>query len=212
MKCQDIENKLVDIVSGKLAPTELEDCRQHIAHCVACDEVMRGVEGLAQLRNRDPGTPPTGLFETVSARLERRADQNTAGKRFWTGTTFGGVVAASLFALALTVGWIQLPANAPDQAAPEFMVALSESRDLSVAIETEHALANATITVTLSGGVELAGYTGQRQLSWKADLVAGVNRLTLPVKATGIAGGQVIVQLAHLDSEQVLVVGVKADA
>jgi hypothetical protein len=92
------------------------------------------------------------------------------------------------------------------------VVAWNESRDLNVAIETEHALANATITVVLSGGVELAGYSGQRKLSWEADLTAGVNRLTLPIKATGITGGQVIVQLAHPDSEQVLVVGVKADA
>ena len=211
MKCQDIEHKLVDLVSGKLTPTELEDCRQHIAHCVACDEAMRGAEGLAELRSRDPGSLPAGLFETVSARLERRADQDTGGNRFWTGTAFGGAVAASLFALALISSWIQLPPNAPDQAAPEFIVALSESRDLNVAIETEQALANATITVTLSGGVELAGYTGQRQLSWEANLVAGVNRLTLPVKATGIAGGQVIVQLLHPNSEQVLVVGVKAN-
>ncbi len=212
MKCQDVEKKLMDIVSGKLTPTQLHDCKQHIARCVACDEAMRGVEGLAALRQRDTGALPAGLLESVSARLERRAHQDSGGQRFWTGTAFGGAVAASLFALALTIGWIQLPANAPDQAAPEFMVALSQSRDLNVAIETEQALANATITVTLSGGVELAGYIGQRQLSWEADLVAGVNRLTLPVRATGIAGGQVIVQLVHPDSEQVLVVGVKADA
>ncbi len=212
MKCQDIENRLLDLVSGELAATELEECRRHIAHCVTCDEVMRGVEGLAVLRERNTGAMPTDLFESMSTRLERRTDQGASGQRFWTGTVFGGVVAASLFALALTTGWVQLPGDATNRSAPEFVVALSEPRDLNVAIETDHALANATITVTLSGGVELAGYTGQRQLTWEADLVAGVNQLTLPIRTTGIAGGQVIVQLVHPDTEQVLVVGVKADA
>ena len=211
MKCQDIENKYVNIVSGKLNPAELDACRQHIEQCVACDELIYGAAGLASLKQRDAGVMPPNLFKTVSARLERRGDRDAGGHRFWTGTAFGGAVVASVFALALTAGWIQMPAGAPDPA-QEFTVAMSEARDLNVAIETQQALANATITVVLNGGVELAGYSGQRELSWEADLVAGVNRLTLPVKATDFAGGQVIVQLTHPDSEQVLVVGVKADA
>lgn len=211
MNCADIEQRLMEIVSGSLDPTELSECKQHIADCVACGEAARGFEGLAELKNRDAGMMPEGLFEKVSAGLERRNEQEERRPRFWTGTAFGGAVAASLFAVALTLGWIQLPENAPNQAAPEFVVALSESRDLNVAIETDHALTNATITVMLTGGVELEGYSGQRQLSWETNLTAGVNRLTLPVTATDIAGGQVIVQLVHPDSEQVLIVGVKTD-
>lgn len=211
MMCHDVQARLADIVSGSLAPTELADCEQHIARCMDCGEARLGAQGLAALSRRAPGAVPPELFGTIVSRLDV-ADERVPGRgRFWTGTGAGAAMTASLFALALTLGWVEVPRQDPAPAETEFMVTLSEPRDLNVAIETERALLNANITVMLTGGVELTGYTGQRELSWNADLAAGINRLTLPVRAIDGDGGRMIVRLRHPDSEQVLVVRVKAD-
>jgi hypothetical protein len=115
-----------------------------------------------------------------------------------------------LFALALALGWIGTPTtHAPEVA--EFMAALSEPRSMNVAIETDRPLEGARISILLSGGIELDGYGGRREVTWNADLQAGLNRLTLPVVAVDQAGGQMVVRLSHPHSEQIFVVRLKTD-
>lgn len=212
MNCNTVAEKMPDIVAGALVFDELADCRRHIARCEACSDAMRGAEALASLKSRDTESPPADLFAAVTARLPTSAGQHRDGRRFWMGTGFGGAVAASLFALALATGWVELPVRTPATASGEFIVALDEPRNMHVAIETDQALANATITVILAGNIELDGYAGQRELTWNSDLAAGVNRLTLPVRAIDPAGGRLVVRLRHPESEQVFVVDVNADA
>ena len=86
------------------------------------------------------------------------------------------------------------------------MVSLDEPRNMNIAFETDRRLDGATITILLSGNVEIDGYGPQRELSWSEDLDAGVNRLSLPVIANGLGGGQIIVRLEHPRSEQLFVV------
>jgi hypothetical protein len=59
--------------------------------------------------------------------------------------------------------------------------------------------------------VEIDGYGTRRELSWSEDLDAGVNRLSLPVTASGFEGGQMVVRLEHPLSEQVFVVQLPVD-
>lgn len=82
---------------------------------------------------------------------------------------------------------------------------------MHVAIETERALAGAEINIVLSGDVEIDGAGGRREFSWTDDLDAGVNRLSLPLRASGDGGGQMLVRLRHPDSEQMFVIELPAD-
>lgn len=170
-----------------------------------------GAEALELLRRRETGSVPDGLFDQIEAQLADVPERSASGRRFWLGTGFGGAVAASLFALALTIGWIEMPKATDGSENAEFVVTLNEPRMMDIAIEAERALQGASISILLSGGVEVDGYQGQRELTWTSDLDVGVNRLTLPVVAINRSGGQVIVRLSHPDSEQVFVVDLKTD-
>lgn len=211
MNCETIANNLPDIVSGTLSPTQIADYRQHIDDCPDCREALRGAEGLALLKNREIGEAPPGFFEKISTALVTAPETDRPRQGFWLGTGFGGAVAASLLALALTFGWISPPAEQTADAA-EFIVALSEPHNMDVAIETDRTLKDAEISVLLSGGVRLDGYGDRRELSWTTDLDAGINRLSLPILAFDPVGGQVIVRLNHPDSEQLFVVQLKTEA
>lgn len=207
MNCESIAQKMPAIIAGRLPATELADCRQHVSTCSGCRDALRGAEALDLLARHNPGPAPSGLLQRIVSGLDR-ASATRKSSGFWLGTGFGGAVAASLLALALSIGWIG-PRDAVIPATPEFVVTVGELRNMDVAIETDRELAGADISILLSGAIELDGYSDQRELSWKTDLKAGINHLTLPVRARSAAGGRLVVRLSHPDSEQVFVVDLK---
>lgn len=211
MNCEYVAEHISAIVAGSLPAAELDKCRQHLASCTDCEHALRGAESVDLLRRRDTGDVPLELFERISADLPDMTGEGGIASRFWLGTGFGGVVAASVFALSLALGWIGLPEGEQDEV-PEFVATLGEARTMDIAIETDRPLQGANLSIVLSGGVELDGYGGSRELAWTADLHEGVNRLSLPVVAIGEEGGRMVVRLSHPQSEQVFVVRLKAGA
>lgn len=168
-------------------------------------DAKHGADALMELRHRATDAPPDQLFKRIVAAATADADAVAGNQRFWLGTAFGGAVAASLFAIALFFGWGD-NSNGPAAAPTEFIVALGETRLMNLAFETDRPLYGAQISIVLLGDVEIQGYGLQRELAWPADLDAGLNSLSLPVIANGLAGGQMVVRLSHPLSEQVLVI------
>jgi hypothetical protein len=82
---------------------------------------------------------------------------------------------------------------------------------MNIAIEADRPLQDAQISILLSGDVEVDGYVDRRELSWTDDLEPGVNQLTLPIRAIGERGGQLVVSLSHPESVQIFVVQLKVD-
>ena len=110
----------------------------------------------------------------------------------------------------MTFGWFG-GQSIGDLDSAQFQIALHEPREMDIAIETDYALNGATISILLVGSVEISGFAGQRELTWADDLDAGVNRLSLPLVATGKDGGQVVVHLSHPKTKQVFIVNLKTD-
>ena len=212
MNCETTADYIPEFVAGTLAPTVRADIERHISRCAECGEALRGAEALVLLKNRPVDAAPAGLFERAMGGVDEAPAARSNGKRgFWLGAGFGGAIAASVVMLALTLGWIGPQAvDTPDT--PQFTVAISEPRNMEIAIETDRALANASISILLSGGVALDGYGDRRELAWTTDLEAGVNRLSLPIMAIDSTGGQIVVRLDHPNSEQLFVVQLKTDA
>jgi hypothetical protein len=211
MNCESVTGNIPAIVSGGLSAERLADSRRHIAECRSCCEALRGAEAFAILKRRETGVPPADLFDRIRAGLVRRPARTWADRRFWQGTGFGGAIAASLLAITVTMGWIGPPAAGTPEVG-EFTVALRQPQMMDIAIEADRPLQNARISVFLAGGIELDGYGDRRELSWAADLKAGVNRLSLPVIALDERGGRVLVRLVHPQSEQMFVVRLKTEA
>ena len=175
------------------------------------DNAHRGAQALAALAIQDVGSTPNGLFEQVINDVTQPVSEQHDSRQFWYGTGFGAAIAASIFMFAMTLD-LWGGSTTTDTGALHFQIAVNEPRSMDIAIETDRALTGATISVILAGGVELDGYAGRRDLTWTEDLDAGVNRLTLPLVATGSEGGQLLVRLSHPQSEQVFVINLETDA
>ena len=211
MKCVVVSDRIQDLANQSVTDREWVEYMAHVDTCPDCRAALRGAEALVELRRRDSVAQPDGLFDHVVATATAAARAGDGRRRFWIGTGFGGVIAASLFAMALALGWLDgfredLSANA------EFVVALSEPRTMNLAFEVDRPLEGATISILLTGDVGIAGYGAQHELKWTEDLAAGVNRLTLPLLATGMDGGRMVVHLSHPQSEQVFVIDLRTES
>jgi hypothetical protein len=111
----------------------------------------------------------------------------------WLGAALGGAVVAALAIVLL--GPQQLSDDTPR--IPEVTVALHEARDVGLVIDAERSMEGATVTLHLSGGIDLAGFGEQRRISWQTDLEAGANLLSLPVIAHSVEGGTLTALVEH---------------
>ncbi len=104
---------------------------------------------------------------------------------------------AASIAVAVVFG-VSSP-SAPDasDSPPGITIALNETRNMTFSIDSAETLADAEIHVTLTGGIELEGRTGQRDVRWTTDINAGVNRLMLPVIAVGGEYAELLVEVEH---------------
>ncbi len=106
--------------------------------------------------------------------------------------------AAAAGALAATLVCVALLWKQPDAlAGASVVLALNESRDVSLVIDSERALEDATIRLYVTGSVTLAGYEQQQEIEWKTSLTPGPNLLSLPVFGRSPGNGSLIAEIEH---------------
>ncbi len=95
----------------------------------------------------------------------------------------------------------QIPEQQPKQyvvaSIPELSITLSEERNVKLAFYSAKALQGARIVIRIPDNVALVGYSGQRELSWQANLIEGDNFLRLPLKAIQLMDGQLVARIEH---------------
>jgi len=212
MNCEDVIEKLGDQYCAPLDENERQRCVEHAADCEACRNALEAMDAMRLLREQASDEAAPGLFDETMGWVKAQSSPSAGTRRgFWLGTAVGGAVAAAFFAAGVGLVMLQQP-KIENLSPVEFVVSMEEARNLNIAIDADSDLTGATLSVSLYGGVELAGFTGQRHLSWTADLEAGVNKLSLPVIATDNAGGQVVVRLEHSDSRREYLIELLLDA
>jgi hypothetical protein len=151
-------------------------------------------------------TPRTEFFAEVLhlATQSGAVEHQRTGNRFWIGAGLGGALAAGIVLALLSFNSLLQPP--PGSSVPQLTIALNETRDVNVAIDSPTELLGAQIRVVLTGTVALAGFTDQSELRWATDLDRGVNVLSLPVTMLGTSGGQVLVEVTHRDRHEIFVV------
>ena len=115
-------------------------------------------------------------------------------------TGFGSAVAAGI--VLWVIGGFLLTAPdvpQPDASIPGIALTLEEPRTINLVFASKSALDTATLTVTLPAGIELAGFPGQKEITWQTSLVEGRNLLPLELIALTPAGGEVFARLEHKD-------------
>ena len=209
MKCNVVADRITALVTDDLPDDQRRACMNHIAACEDCANALEGASAMHAIRSWPTENTPEGTFDRVMSRTFDASERQSSGQRFWLGAGFGGAIAASLLAVAFALGMLAVP---EEPAVAEFHVSMEEARLMHVAIEADRPLQDATISILLSGDVQIDGFGDRRELSWTDDLDAGVNKLTLPLIAIGEDGGQMVVRLNHPDSEQLFVVQLKTDS
>jgi hypothetical protein len=138
----------------------------------------------------------TGFYDQALARATHEGTRRQRHR--WMMTGFGSAIAAGLV-LWLIGGFFLTAPNLPERAAtiPGIAMTLEEPRTINLMFASETAMASATLTVTLPDGIELAGFPGQREITWETSLVAGKNYLPLELIALTPVGGEVLARLEH---------------
>jgi hypothetical protein len=105
--------------------------------------------------------------------------------------------AAGAGALAATLAWMALFIHSGAVHEPNLVLALNESRNVPLVIEAERDLDGATIRLSVTGSIGLAGYGEQHEIKWTTSLKQGANLLSLPVFARAPGDGSVVAEIEH---------------
>ncbi len=194
-------------------PDELDERRivEHLAGCEDCQQALRAAEAL---RAEQAANVPPASSDAI-LRILRAAHSDVLARRrpmgaFWGGLGVGAAAVATA-ALLLYSPIAQQPGDAANNV-PVVTLAIMEPQDISIAINSPESMQGAEMHVMLRGAIDLAGYEGQRDLTWPVDLERGVNELTLPVIATGTRGGRMVVEVRFGDKRKTFEVDVLAAA
>ena len=106
--------------------------------------------------------------------------------------------AAGAGALAASLAWMALMfLQSGAVSDTRLILALNESRDVPLVIDAERNLDGATIRLSVSGSIGLAGYGEQHEIEWTTSLTQGANLLSLPVFARAQGDGLVVAVIEH---------------
>lgn len=226
MNCAAILSRLDDHLDGYLAPIERTAVDSHLRGCRRCSEALAEIQDLRRrLRELPVPSPDIRRFhQAIAAAAEA---EHRRRLRRWTGVTGGALAASLVVALGLdlrnaapgsepaalmpavvTATQAEHPVSAvqavsyPQEPASAFVVPLYEEREISLALDSPRRIEDATFTVQLPEGMELAGYPDQREISWRAPLESGQNLLVLPIRARAGGGGDLVTRIADTAAEQ----------
>lgn len=205
-------------ISARLAATaEFSDAldeRRNSEHLAGCKDCQQALLATAALRAERFGNVPPASSAAIlrllhAVRANARARQKPV-RAFWGGL---GVGAAAVTAVALLLSLpVAEPPGDAGNTVPVVTLAIMEPQDISIAINAPESMQGVEMHVMLRGAIDLAGYEGQRDLTWPVDLERGVNELTLPVIATGTRGGRMVVEVRFGDKRKTFQVYVQAAA
>ncbi len=193
MECQQANQYFDEELDGSLSEPLQYGLHQHLKHCAVCQRRFEA-NGMLQAALKDWQVPPpsAGFKDRVlHVAMERNRHWSVSAK------LVGLAMAASLV-IGIGMGLVWAPlSSGPHNAVQTVAMTLGQAQNVNLAFDSAHALHDVTLTVSLPANVELVGYPGQRTLSWRTDLKAGKNQLTLPLIARNGAGGALAASLTH---------------
>jgi hypothetical protein len=137
-----------------------------------------------------PGFVDDVLRHATRAHADRVQPLNLLARwEMWLGVVVGAA------ATVLVTVFVISPRT--DTSTSNITLAVNESRNIDVLIESERTLDDATIRVATSGPVELNGLGDNHEVAWQTRLERGRNVLSLPVVARAAGDAQLIAVVEH---------------
>ena len=142
-----------------------------------------------------------GFYDQALVRATHEGTRRQRNR--WLMTGFASALAAG--AVLWLIGGFFLTAPTlpePEASIPGIAMTLAEPRTVNLVFASKTALDTATLTVSLPDGIELAGFPGQREITWQTSLVEGKNLLPLELVALTPAGGELLARIAQENRER----------
>lgn len=197
MHCKDLTEKLDDYMDRGLDQATAEAIASHAGTCETCRAVIeraRELRGL--LRDYPVPQAQAGFYDRALVRATHKGGRRQRNR--WLLSGFGSAVAAGLAAWVIFGLLPDVPQTLDALASiPGVTIALEEERTINLVFASATALDGATLTLSLPDGIELAGFPGQREITWTTSLKAGRNLLPLTLVALTPTGGELIAHLQH---------------
>lgn len=159
---------------------------------------MEEQELLELLRDYPVPEADAGFYDRALVRAVHKGSKRQRNR--WMLAGFGSAIAAGLAIWAITAMLMTTP-QAPDAqpTIPGVTIAMEQEHTVRLVFASAEALDSATLTVSLPEGIELAGFPGQREITWETSLREGRNLLPLTLIALTPAGGELQARLEHKD-------------
>lgn len=201
MDCLDIVERMTDHLERRLCPSGSARIDAHLSSCRDCRAARAALRALRVERDRPVPCPDeaflTRAVRHAAARSPAHLLANAGRSRFWLGTWFGAALAAGLGAVMMGAGMLSLPPQTSVMPTAELAIALHDSREVNIAIDSPISVANADIRVVVSGAIALTDFADQTELRWSTPLDPGTNLLSVPVTMQGSDGGHLLVEVVH---------------
>ena len=162
------------------------------------ERVMKEQELLELLKDYPAPEAEAGFYDRALVRAVHKGSRRQRNR--WILAGFGSAIAAGLAIWAVTAMLMttpQLPDAEPTM--PGVTIAMEQEHTVRLVFASAEALESATLTVSLPDGIELAGFPGQREITWETSLQEGKNLLPLTLIALTPAGGELLARLEHKD-------------
>lgn len=191
MNCSNVASRLDDYLDGRLDVRDEESMQRHLEACPGCRRALERTLALAvALRSLPAPAPRPGfLEEALSRAAARRASR-------W---PLPALALAATLVLGLALGAL-LASRADDQAVH---LALEQPQTVRLVFHSAQPLAGATLSLSVPPNVEIVGYGGRRELTWRTELRQGANYLRLPLVARGRASGELMATLSHGEATRI---------
>lgn len=204
MNCLLLNEQLDDYLDGRVDATTGAAITQHAADCDDCRKIFdeaRQLQALLRDYAEDNAAAPDPEF------LERAIMQATfAGVRRERNRSWlkglGGAIAAGVALFAATLLFLEMPEQPTSTAMagiPGVSMTLETPQTVNLVFASASELDDAMLTVLLPEGIDIAGFEGQREISWSTSLEVGRNVLPLKLVARSAVGGEVLATLQHED-------------
>ncbi len=198
MHCDEFNRYLDDYLDGGLEARPLQLCHMHVDSCVHCrrnvDDAQNLRASLAAYGKATTPQPETGFYDRALAKAALIGARKQ--RKRWVLAGFGSAIAATLMLMVVSSVFFTTD-DIGQPAIPGITMALETPHTFNLIFSSADVLQDASMTVTLPLGIEIVGFAGQSEITWKTSLKQGRNILPLTLIATSPMGGELLATLQH---------------
>lgn len=204
MNCLLLNEQLDDFLDGRVDAATGAAITQHAADCDDCRKVFDEARQLQALfrdyGEHQPAEPDPEFLERAIMQATFKGVRRERNQSWIRG--LGGAIAAGMALFAATLLFLEMPEQPTAETIagiPGVSMTLETPKTVNLVFASASQLDDAMLTVLLPAGIDVAGFEGQREISWSTSLEVGRNVLPLELVARSAEGGEVLATLRHAE-------------